>query len=150
MRRCALVPVPVQGGSTLIHLSKLCVGVRDVAHLAALHSTGGDPPFHRTRHMPRRAAELVAGGSLYWVIAGQMTVRQRVTAVEPDNWPDGSACCALRLDPVLVLVTPRPVRAFQGWRYLEPAGAPDDLVDGVDALGLPPGLRQELTALGLL
>ena len=126
------------------------MGVRDVAHLAALHAARGKPPFHRTRHMPRRAAELVAGGSLYWVIAGHMNVRQRVVAVEPDHWPDGSACCALMLDSALVLLTPRPVRAFQGWRYLDPGDAPPDLVDGVDALGLPPALRQKLAALGLL
>ena len=124
--------------------------MRDVARLAALHAGRGARLVHHTRNMPRRADELVDGGSLYWVIAGVMSVRQRVVAVDAAQWPDGSTCAALVLDAVLVPVMPRVVRAFQGWRYLEQADAPADLIDGTDAHGLPPRLRQDLAALGLL
>ncbi len=125
------------------------MGVTDVAQLAAWQA-GRDPICHYTRNTPRRMAELVGAGSLYWVIAGQMTVRQRVLAVRSERGPDGVPCATLVLDPILVLVTPRPVRAFQGWRYLEPDDAPADVVAGDDLHALSPKLRRELAALGLL
>ena len=149
LRRRRVVPVFVQGGGALIHLAKLCVGVSDVAELAAWQA-GRQTPVHHTRNMPRRAAELLDGGSLYWVIAGQMTVRQRVLAVRSDRGPGGVPCATLVLDPVLVSLIPRPVRAFQGWRYLKPADAPADLNVGDDVHALSPELRRELAALGLL
>ena len=148
MRGRRMVPVFVQGGGALIHLAKLCVGVTDVAELADWQA--GREPLHYTRNTPRRTAELVGGGSLYWVIAGQMTVRQRVLAVRSARGPDGVPCATLVLDPALVLVVPRPVRAFQGWRYLEPDDAPADVVAGDDLNALSPELRRELAAMGLL
>lgn len=125
------------------------MGIGDVAELAAWQA-GRQTPVHHTRNMPRRTAELLDGGSLYWVIAGQMTVRQRVLAVRSDHGPGGVPCATLVLDPVLVPLVPRPVRAFQGWRYLEPADAPADLNVGDDVHALSPELRRELAALGLL
>ncbi len=142
-----MVPVFVQGAGTLIHLAKLCVGVADVAELAAWQT--GREPVHHTRNTPRRAAELVGAGSLYWIIAGQMTVRQRVLAVRSER-SGGVPCATLVLDPALVLVLPRPVRAFQGWRYLERDDAPPDLDVAGDTHALPAALRRDLAALGLL
>ncbi len=139
----------------MLHLIKLAVGVRDVAHLRAIQTErqAQEPLRHRTRNAPRRAAELMAGGSLYWVIAGALVVRQRVLDVVPDHWPDGSACAGLMLDATLVPVEGRRMKPFQGWRYLEDAAAPAD----VSAAGLAPGahamptaLRLELEALCLL
>jgi hypothetical protein len=82
-----------------------------------------------------------------------MIVRQRVLTIERDRWPDGSACAAFVLDPALVPVTGRPTKPFQGWRYLAVDAAPADLKSGAAARGeakLPPDLREELRALGLL
>jgi len=139
----------------MVHLSKLCVGVRDVAQLRAWQEQriGSDPPLrHMTRNMPRRAEEVVAGGSLYWVLAGVMLVRQRVVAIRPDRWDDGTACAGLHLDPALIPVEPRVVRAFQGWRYLLPADAPPDVDPNNPApdLGMPEQLRADLRRLALL
>ncbi len=137
----------------MLHLTKLCVGVRDPAHLRALqHSRqpGEQPLRHLTRHMPRLAAEITAGGSLYWVISGTMLVRQRVTALQPAVREDGSACAAIVLDPALVAVSGRPVKAFQGWRYLRAADAPEDLAAGSAEAGLPHALAQRLRELCLL
>lgn len=137
----------------MVHLIKLAVGIRDVAHLAAVQAERGKtPPLrHRTRNGPKRAAELVDGGSIYWVVAGAVLVRQRITDIVPDRWDDGSKCAGLILDPALVRVAARPVKAFQGWRYLEAADAPPDLaaLSGADA-ELPDALRRALAALGLL
>ncbi len=77
-------------------------------------------------------------------------MRQRITAVEPAVRNDGSACAALMLDPLLVAVTGRPVKAFQGWRYLKAEDAPADLDPNSQEAGLPPALAQRLRELCLI
>ena len=134
----------------MMHLMKLAVGVRDPAHLRALQTQREPPLQHLTKQMPRRAAEIVDGGSLYWVIAGSMLVRQRVLWVEPAVRIDGSACAAIGLDAALVPVCGRPVRAFQGWRYLGSDAAPADLSAQPDEATVPEALARELRALCLL
>ncbi len=140
----------------MLHLTKLAVGVRDIAHLAQLQAQRmqHDPPLrHRTRNFPRRAAEILDGGSIYWVIAGATLVRQRILDIRHDAWDDGSACAGIVLDPTLVPVAGRLTKPFQGWRYLAPEAAPADLGAQAEAAGadeLPPAMRRELQALGLL
>lgn len=140
----------------MIHLLKLSVGPRDVAQLQAIQARRAevDPPLrHHTRMRPKRDAELVAGGSIYWVVAGFLQVRQRILDIREDTWDDGSRCAGLVLDPALVPVAARPVKPFQGWRYLAPEAAPPDIRDGAEALGadaLPDSLRRALRDLGLL
>ncbi len=140
----------------MLHLTKLAVGIEDIGHLRSVQSrrAKADPPLrHRTRNFPRRADEIVAGGSIYWVVGGAMIVRQRVVAIERDRLEDGSACAALVLDPELVPLIGRATKPFQGWRYLTAEQAPSDLRATPPAKGettLPPGMREELRSLGLL
>jgi hypothetical protein len=141
----------------MLHLLKLCVGPKEVAELATGQARRAvvDPPLrHQTRMVPKRAAELVEGGSLYWVVAGLIRVRQRILEVREERWDDGTACAGLVLDPELVLLQPRPQKPFQGWRYLEAAAAPPDAPRGAVAAegmeALPPALRRELEALCLI
>jgi hypothetical protein len=57
------------------------------------------------------------------------------------------------LHKTLVPVAARAIRPFQGRRYLDAADAPPDLVKSARARGeeeLPPALKRELRALGLL
>ena len=143
-----------------VHLIKLCVGcdsVRDLEDwikekLRAQRRAGGNAEhIHRTRMVPKRAAELIDGGSLYWVIRGEIMCRQRVRAIRPFVDKDGIGRCGIVLDPKLVLVEPRPHRAFQGWRYFAPGDAPRDV--GKTARGaatMPETLRRELRELGLM
>lgn len=129
------------------------MGVRDVAHLTALQQARAEtsPPLrHLTRNFPKRAEELADSGSIYWVITGTILLRQRVLAVERATERDGSPCAALILDPALVPVEPRPMRAFQGWRYLNPQDAPADLTAASTSADMPEALRRQLAALGLL
>jgi hypothetical protein len=143
-----------------LHLIKLCVGcdsVRDLEDwirqkLKDKRKRGEKPEhIHRTRMVPKRADELTAGGSLHWVIRGQLSCRQRILAVRPFRDTDGVGRCALVLDRKLVLVEPRPYRAFQGWRYLEPNDAPRDLDKAAPgAAAMPEQLRRELRELGLM
>jgi len=111
------------------------------------------PLRHRTRNFPRRAAEVTDGGSIYWVVAGAMIVRQRVLDVVEERWEDGSACAGIVLDPVLVPVQARMMKPFQGWRYLAAEDAPADIVASGEAVGearLPQALQRELRILCLL
>jgi hypothetical protein len=140
----------------MLHLTKLAVGVRDADHLRALQAERlreRAPLRHRTRNFPRRRAEVLDGGSMYWVIAGTMLARQRIVDIIEDQRDDLTPCTSLILDPELVTLVGRPTRPFQGWRYLDPEGAPPDMptfgaILGLD--GLPATLRQELRALCLL
>lgn len=140
-----------------LNLIKLAVGVEDADHLAELQRTriqsnvdaGLSPhPRHITRQRPRRAAEILDGGSIYWVIKGVIRARQRIVALEDVVDAEGVSRCALVLAPELVPTQPRAHRAFQGWRYLEPAKVPPDAQPGDGAL--PADLARDLDELGLL
>jgi hypothetical protein len=144
-----------------LHLVKLCVGCDSVEDLASwqaerlkqMKADGVKPElFHRTFQSPKRREALLDGGSLYWVIKGIVTVRQRLVDLREGSKPDGTPCCLLILDRKLVPVRPVPRRAFQGWRYLPPDEAPGDLASGrAHGLALmPPKLRRELAELGLI
>lgn len=143
-----------------LHLVKLCVGVDDIDELAAWQKkraverrARGETHacIHRTRMMPKRVDELLDGGSLYWVIKGVIRVRQRLKAVETGTMDDGSACCVLALDRKLVRTMPKPMRPFQGWRYLPAPEAPADLGEAAgDIARMPPRMLEELRALGLI
>lgn len=138
-----------------LHLIKLSVGIRDPEHLAEVQAgrlfdwEGRAAVTGFTRRMPRRADEIVDGGSIYWVIKGSVRCRQRVLGFEQMQGEDGQTWCRLVLDPDLVAVTPVAKRAFQGWRYLNEADAPRDLATG-EGDELPPHLVAELRELGLL
>ncbi|MBB4196547.1 lysophospholipase [Rhodoblastus sphagnicola] len=136
-----------------LHLLKLCVGIESVAELrrftlARAKASPGAIHAHVTRMRPTRAGELLDGGSLYWVIKGQICARQKLIGLEDFVDSAGVRRCALELDDDIVSVAPRPCRAFQGWRYLKPEDAPADL--GAAGEALPEELRRQLSALGLL
>jgi hypothetical protein len=143
-----------------LHLIKLCVGCDSVKDLEGWirarlkeRKKRGQPRehVHTTRMVPKRAAELTDGGSLYWVIRGEMMCRQRIRDVRPFVDKEGVGRCRLVLDPKVTLVESRPWRAFQGWRYLEVKDAPRDLERAAPgAKAMPEALRRELRQLGLL
>ena len=118
-----------------LHLIKLCVGCDSIQDLEAWIAQKqkerkrkklAPEHIHTTRMVPKRADELTTGGSLFWVIRGQVLCRERILAV-------------------------RPFRAFQGWRYLIAKEAPRDLDRAAPgAAHMPEELRRELRELGLL
>jgi hypothetical protein len=143
-----------------LHLLKLCVGCDSIddlegwikARLKEKRRVGEKPEqFHTTRMIPQRAAELLDGGSLYWVIRGSVQVRQRLLDLRPFRDSDRVQRCHLVLEPQLTATQWQPRRPFQGWRYLKPAEAPADLgADWAAAVELPLTLRRDLAELGLL
>ncbi len=133
-----------------LHLIKLCVGSDTVEDLLAwrrARDAPGAPWKLRTRQTPKRAAELMEGGSLYRVFKGFILSRQRILAVERVG--DGAAAhCEVTLDETIVLTVPTPRRPFQGWRYLSVADAPADLDAHAGEAPLPPDLALRLRAVG--
>jgi hypothetical protein len=101
---------------------------------------------------PKRDEELLAGGSLYWVIRGEIAAREKIIGIEPFRDKDGIGRCRLIMQPKVIAVSPRPMRPFQGWRYFTEDSAPPDL--GKAAAGtiaaMPEPMRRELRDLGLL
>lgn len=138
-----------------LNIIKLCVGaesVEDLVEWQACHLKDWAPGTaeHVTRMWPKRADEILAGGSLYWVIKGVVLARQRILALEERRGADGIARCALVLDTEVVRTEAAPRRPFQGWRYLDPADTPRDLPKGrAREDKLPPAMAQALAEIGL-
>jgi hypothetical protein len=133
-----------------LHMIKLCVGaatIEDLVEWRQAHGRPGEPWILRTRQTPKRAAEMVDGGSVYRVFKGVILCRQRILAVNTVG--EGAAArCEVALDEAIVRVVPAPRRAFQGWRYLEPKDAPGDLAR--DGLGeVPQELARKLLEAGV-
>lgn len=150
-----------------VHLVKLCVGVSDVKQLLQEYerlarqalkrkTKKAVEDHHWTRMRPKRAEEVLNGGSLFWVIRGVIRVRHRILRLDDVTDTDGQEYCAIIYDPKVTLVEPRPRRAFQGWRYLEAEDAPPDLPNQRQALAnaasegdMPADMLAELRTLGL-
>ena len=126
-----------------VHLLKLCVGADSVEDLVDWYLTHPGPfptgeRRHVTRMWPRREAEVLAGGSLYWVVKGAILCRQRILR------------CGIVLDPEVVRTEAAVRRPFQGWRYLDAADAPRDLPkERLSDSALPQALALALAEIGL-
>ncbi|EAQ04326.1 hypothetical protein OB2597_09289 [Pseudooceanicola batsensis HTCC2597] len=139
-----------------VNLLKLSVGTESVADLIAWQKTrraqsGDGLPRHVTRMWPRREAEILSGGSIYWVIKGVIQARQRILRLDETDRGDGIRRCAIVLDPEVFPTAASPRRPFQGWRYLQPQDAPPDLPrHRLDEDELPADLSQALADIGVL
>lgn len=149
-----------------LHLLKLAVGVDSVADLArfqkarrATQRAAGEKAatYHFTRNFPRRAEEVLDGGSLYWVIRGEIIARQRILGFDESRRPGKlRKRCAIRLAAEVVRTEPVSHRPIQGWRYFKPDDAPRDLKDAPaqsrakGAERLPADMARELRELGLI
>ena len=144
-----------------LHLIKLAVGCSSVTELkgwvAERMKTAkkkGLPQhhIHVTRMTPKRIDEILNGGSLFWVIRGEVAAREKIIAIEPFRDKDGIGRCRLVMQPKVIAVAPRPMRPFQGWRYFTEEAAPPDLGKAAAATiaAMPEPMRRELRDLGLL
>lgn len=139
----------------MINLLKLCVGADSVEdQIQWIESESPRWPegrsIHVTRMWPKREAEVLDGGSLYWVIKGLILCRQRIVDLQEVNLGDGIPRCALIMDREVIRTEAAPRRAFQGWRYLDPKDSPRDLPKArAKDDPLPPALAQALAEIGL-
>ena len=140
-----------------LHLLKLCVGCDSIQDLLDWQNARLKERrkrklplvlMHVTRQMPKRADELLDGGSLYWVIKGYIAARQRILELKPVS-RNGVPHCGIVYDPKLIPTVRRFHRPFQGWRYLNDRDAPPDARD-LKGRNLPEALKIELAELGLL
>jgi hypothetical protein len=139
-----------------VNLIKLSVGTESVEqltqwqqHRAAL--SPNDEYYHQTRMWPKREAELLNGGSIYWVIKGEISARQRILRLDEKFGEDGVRRCGIVLDPEIIPTVNALKRPFQGWRYLTPEDAPADLPRGKSKEEpLPDELNRALAEIGVL
>ncbi|MBL4918797.1 DUF1489 family protein [Szabonella alba] len=138
-----------------LNLLKLCVGAESVEDLEAWQASQRPRwpegrAVHVTRMSPKREAELLEGGSLYWIIKGVILARQRLTGLEERRGEDGIRRCALILDAPVIRTEAAPRRPFQGWRYIDANDAPRDLPKGREhETALPEDLARALAEIGL-
>jgi hypothetical protein len=139
-----------------IHLQKLSVGSESIQtlidwqnHVVARRQERGLSAHHVhvTRMFPKRREELLDGGSIYWVIKGNIICRNRIVALEETVKHERRAC-AILMDPELIPVLPVPRRAFQGWRYFQDSDIPADLTGAESGADLPEAFRAKLIELG--
>jgi hypothetical protein len=143
----------------MMHMIKLSVGVATLEELESYreeraHWWGADygenVHVHRTRTMPKRAAEIEGQGSIYWVISGFIRARQPILRLAAAADDEGRGCCDIIMAQDMVRVVPRPKRPFQGWRYLAPEDAPPDLGQAGFHEEGSLELAEELAQLGLI
>jgi len=110
--------------------------------------------YFTTRNTPKRANEILNGGSVYWIIKGAIVMRQTITDIQTLFDDNNKKYCLIVKSPEIMLVKPMPYRAMQGWRYLEAEKAPEDLYpfdpDADTAEEVDPKMAKELAELGLL
>ena len=139
-----------------VNLVKLSVGTESVENLQDWQDMTGlrlpeGLPRHVTRMWPKREAEILAGGSIYWVIKGQIQCRQRILRMDEVIGEDGIRRCAIVLDPELYPTQRATRRPFQGWRYLKAEDSPPDLPKGRESEEpLPDELNRALAEIGVL
>ncbi|KAJ8135723.1 hypothetical protein OY671_011064, partial [Metschnikowia pulcherrima] len=101
-----------------LHLVKLSVGatsIKDlrgwIAERVKQAKAKGQPPrhIHITRMSPKRVDELLDGGSIYWVIKGEIAAREKILGIEPFRDKDGIGRCRLVMEPKSIAVSPRPM-----------------------------------------
>ena len=137
-----------------MNLKKLCVGAETPSDLFYRQESMREKykkTIHITRMFPKRAEELISGGSIYWVIKGKICVRQNILKVEKFTDLNEIKKCKIELSDKLFLTIPYKVRPFQGWRYLEKKDTPDDIkIFNINNLDNNNNIISELHDLGLV
>ena len=136
-----------------MHIKKLCVGIETVDQLRILMTQratlGTENVCAYTTNKPVKADELIASGSLYWVIKGKIRARQKITGF--GTWVDDNekVRATIILDSTVIETEYFPHRPFQGWRYLKNTDTPKDIAES-DLKDLDPNDAQTLRDLGIL
>jgi hypothetical protein len=130
-----------------VHLTKVAFQATSLAEMHSWFADRGAEMRHNTRYLPKRHAEIIPGGSLFWIFKSQLVARTEILGFEDA----ANGRTNIVLSTRLIDVFPLPCRAHQGWRYLEDKDAPRDLNPGEDASTAMPGkLASDLARLGLV
>lgn len=140
-----------------LNLIKLAVGAASIEEIAKYQEKRrkerkqkpSSPHRVFTRSTPKRQAELLDGGSLYWVIKGYVRARQKLIGFDEAADDQGRKYCVFLVERTLIPTAMRAMQPFQGWRYFEAARAPADAQAG-DSADVPAEMAAELRRLGLI
>jgi len=100
---------------------------------------------------PKRDEEILAGGSLYWVIRGEIAAREKIIAIEPFRDRGGIGRCRLVMQPKVICgiaaadAAVSGLALFYGRRRAAGFGK-----SAASIAAMPEPLRRELRDLGLL
>ncbi len=142
-----------------MHIIKLAVGSTGLDSIERFQSTrlieygGQKATWISTRNRPKQEAEVLNGGSLYWVLKSKIICRQRIIGFEDKTDEEGKKYCHFILDPTLHATAPKPFRPFQGWRYFKDSDIPADLENGETITGfgeMPQDMIKDLQDMGLV
>jgi hypothetical protein len=120
------------------NIVKLAVGIKDIEILINRQISNGllysnDNHLLKmcftTRNTPKLINEIIDSdeGSIYWVIAGKIALRQKIIGSFNLESQDQKKVCVIGLSDKIFLTQKIPKRPFQGWRYLKQNEAPDDI-----------------------
>jgi hypothetical protein len=129
----------------MLHLTKVAFGAASIDQMLGWWANRGRQARLTTRYKPKRSDELI-GGSLFWILKHQLVARTEILGF--DEAEGGKT--DIVVSTAIVRVRPLARRAHQGWRYLEAADAPPDLLTSDGADELPAKLVGDLSALGLI
>jgi hypothetical protein len=130
-----------------LHLTKVAFQAKSLAEMHSWFAERGEEALLTTRYLPKRHAEIIPGGSLFWIFKSQLVARSEILRFQDAENGRTHIVIATKL----IDVFPVPCRAHQGWRYLDDKDAPRDLAAGEDASEAMPGrLAGELARLGLV
>ena len=130
-----------------LHLTKVAYGATSMEDMQSWFAGRGEEAFLTTRYLPKRHAEIITGGSLFWIFKHQLVARSPILRfAEAEGGKTHIVIAAKMID-----VFPQAKRAHQGWRYLDDSAAPRDLAAGETIGDVMPGkLAGELSRLGLV
>ncbi len=144
----------------MLHMIKMAAGIRTVgelyerqAFMIASAKASGMGAIHMpvTRFRPKRADEILDGGSLFWVFNKRVQLRQKIVEFREVETSDGIKKCGIVLEPPLINVELLPRKAFQGWRYLTAEEAPQDFGSSPRFFdNIPVEMRMDLQELCLI
>ncbi len=140
-----------------VHILKPALRVQDLYEFQKRqkqwHTTyRGAPAFPVwTSRKPSRVDEMLASGSVYWIIKKMVLCRQAIIGLEQIQEEDEKPSYLIFCETDLVRTQALERKPFQGWRYLEASSAPKDIgpLGGADD-DVPAELEQDLRAAGLL
>lgn len=120
------------------NIVKLAVGIKDIEILINRQISNGllysnDDHLLKmcftTRNTPKLINEIIDSdeGSIYWVIAGKIALRQKIIGSFNLELKEQKKICVIGLSDKLFLTQRIPKRPFQGWRYLKNNDTPRDI-----------------------
>ena len=142
----------------IVNLIKLCVGAQNVSDLynwqknRIIYQKNLKNPatFFITRMRPKREAEILNGGSIFWVFKGLILARQKIIGFDNFMSEDNISRCKVILDRKIILTDAYHKKPFQGWRYFSQQEAPKDReIYSNEKTQLPLKIEKELSELGI-